>query len=211
MFSILTNLWFINDAIKFENLVCYKVYVSKSIFRLFFSGSISKIKCALTSVLTKALAKDIIPRKHILLSSNAPKPPPTSLLADAFFIQSISEMSMKRLLKKKSSRSEPLCIFATLELIAKQFGYYKTEEINALGKRIVKNSKKFLNKSSSKKSKKYEHKKAAVVTSGVKQVKKINKLFVTFAISVLLLAILLEYISSIPEIRSRYFYQQGIF
>ena len=120
-------------------------------------------------------------------------------------------MSMKRLLKKISSRSEPLCIFGTLELIAKHLGFYKTEEINSLGKRIVKNSKNFLNKSFSKKSMKTEHKKKAVVTSEVKQVKKINKLFVTFTISVLLIAVLLEYISGIPEIRSRYFYQQGIF
>ena len=118
---------------------------------------------------------------------------------------------MKKIPQKSSSRSEPLCIFATLELIAKHLGYDKTEEINDLGKRIVKNSKKFLNKSSSKKSKKTEHKKKDVVTREVKQVKKINKPFVTFAFLVLLLAIYLEFISGIPDIRSRYFYQQGIF
>ena len=165
----------------------------------------------LTSVLTKALAQDIIPRKRILLSSNAPRPPPSSSLATSGYRPSISEMSMKKIPQKSSSRSEPLCIFAPLELIAKHLGYDKTEEINDLGKRIVKNSKKFLNKSSSKKSKKTEHKKKDVVTREVKQVKKINKPFVTFAFLVLLLAIYLEFISGIPDIRSRYFYQQGIF
>ena len=54
-------------------------------------------------------------------------------------------MSMKKIPQKSSSRSEPMCILATLELIAKHLGYDKTEEINDLGKRIVKNSKNFLN------------------------------------------------------------------
>ena len=75
----------------------------------------------------------------------------------------------------------------------------------------MKNSKKFLNKSSSKKSKKTEHKKKAVFTSEAKQVKKVNEPFVTFAFLVLLFAIYLEFILGIPDIRSRYFYQQGIF
>ena len=118
---------------------------------------------------------------------------------------------MKKIPQKSSSRSEPLCIFATLELIAKHLGYDKTEEINDLGKRIVKNSKKFLNKISSKKSKKSEHKKKPVIYLSYEEDKQVNKPFVTFAFLVLLFAIYLEFISGIPDIRSRYFYQQGIF
>ena len=83
----------------------------------------------------------------ILLSivcGNPAKMPPTSTVSSLLNqTPPISELS-KNKLPKKPTRSEPLCVFATLELTAKQLGCNSTEEINALGKQIVENSKKFL-------------------------------------------------------------------
>ena len=104
----------------------------------------SRSKCVLTRVLTKVLQDGKLPREQILLSSNTPKMPPTSTVSSLLNqTPPISELS-KNKLPKKPTRSEPLCVFATLELTAKQLGCNSTEEINALGKQIVENSKKFL-------------------------------------------------------------------
>ena len=101
-------------------------------------------KCVLTRVLTKVLQDGKLPREQILLSSNAPKMPSSSTVNSVLYqTLPISELSINKL-PEKSSRSEPLCVFATLEITAKHLGCYSTEEINALGKQIVENSKKFL-------------------------------------------------------------------
>ena len=101
-------------------------------------------KCVLTRVLTKVLQDGKLPREQILLSSNAPKMPSNSTVNSVLYqTPFISELSINKL-PEKSSRSEPLCVFATLEITAKHLGCNTRKEINALGKNIVINSKRFL-------------------------------------------------------------------
>ena len=177
---------------------------------LIFPGGINSYRCVLTTVISEALRNNKLPRKQILLASNAPRTTWSTLLNPSYR-PTVSKQSLDKL-TKNSSRSEPLNIFPTLELVGKHLGCDKIEEINELGKEIVRNSKEFLGlrvptgkKTSDKKEKKPK------VCPDAKKVKKINKLFVTFALAVLLLAIFLEYMSGIPEIKSRYFYRHTVF
>ena len=109
-------------------------------------------------------------------------------------------------------RTEPLCLFLTLEVVAKALGYVTPTEIQDFGKITVKNSKTFLGygnkvfiKSVDKKGKeansKWEH----------RTERRLNKRFVLSCLAVTIFAFFLEYLSGDPEFQENYLSKQILF
>ena len=84
----------------------------------------------------------MIPDDRILLASNAPKFPPADLVGVCNYRPCVSDASLEKV--TNSNRSEPLCIFTTLELTAKYLGYQEKKEIQNFSKQVIENAKSFL-------------------------------------------------------------------
>ena len=100
-------------------------------------------------------------------------------------------------------------MFLNLETVGKYLGYKSQTEIRDFGKETVKNSKTFLglikDKASSVK------KRETISKPEYKLERRINKMFVVFALAMNFVAFMLEYFSGIPEFQEDYFSRQNLF
>ena len=112
------------------------------------------------------------------------------------------------------TRAEPLGIFLTQDVMAKYFGFEEQEEAIELGKIIVKNSKDFFTMPNQDPEKNVEGKEIEIekkVEPECKTIENIDNPHVLFALSLLLVAIFLEYVSGVPGMWSSYFFHQTLF
>lgn len=107
-------------------------------------------------------------------------------------------------------RTEPLCVFLTLETVGKVLGYGTRTEIQDFGTKTVENSKTFLSENKVKKSTRKKNK-ASISKLGYRTERRINKTYVVFALATTLLALMLEYFSGVPEFKEDYLSKQILF
>ena len=179
-------------------------------FFSFISGSFNYLTVFISTVFTDALSKDLIPTDKILLSSNSPRVS-NEKFKDSMAYQLIASQNKDKL-PINMKRTEPLCVFLTLEIVAKALGYVTPTEIQDFGKITMKNSKTFLGygnnvfiKSVDKKGKeansKWEH----------RTERRLNKRFVLSVLIVTIFALFLEYLSGDPEFLENYLTKQILF
>ena len=166
------------------------------------------MKAFILPVITDALSERIIPTDRILLASNSPRMSSKKFQDDMAYQYITSQNRDKLPIKRK--RTEPLCVFLTLETICKVLGYGIKTEIRDFGRDTVKNSKTFLGLNKVKKSTDKKSK-AATRNAEYRKQRRMNKIFVVFGVAFTLLALMLEYFSGVPQFQEDYLSKQTLF
>ena len=166
------------------------------------------MKAFILPVITDALSEKIIPTDRILLASNSPRMSSEKFQDDMAYQYITSQNRDKLPIKRK--RTEPLCVFLTLETICKVLGYGTRTEIRDFGRDTVKNSRTFLGLNKEKKSKDKKSK-PTISKPGYRMERRMNKIFVVFGLAITLLALMLEYFSGVPQFQEDYLSKQILF
>ena len=177
-------------------------------YLLLVSGSFNYHKTWISAVITDALSGKIIPTDRILLASNAPRMSSERFLTGMGYQMLMSYTIDKLPINRK--RTEPLCVFLTLEVVGKVLGYGTRTEIQDFGRDTVKNSKTFLGPNKVKKSTDMKSK-PAISKLEFRMERRINKTFVLLGLAITFLALLLEYFSSVKQFQEDYLAKQILF
>lgn len=170
-------------------------------FYIVITGSITRDRYLLTNVIVEGLEDELLPEKQILLASNAPRVPPENIIGKTGYRPGVTDDSLNKI-PMSDEKSHPLNIFTVLELTAQYSGYETLEDIQAFARTTVQNSKDFLTN----KGKRISGKKTFFQKG-----RELNIHLIVFAFSVFLLAIFVEYMYGLPEIRAQHFCRQTIF